>query len=227
MKTKLFVVTLAAIALLLLVGCSTLDPTATLDTSNSSTTSTGNGAGADMAADGSAMATVTARSLRVRSAPNPDAEVVAGIREGEIYKVLTISGDGEWVQLAVPAAPSGNGWVSANFVSVDGLLTGSADTTPILVPTPEPAVVAAEEPIAPPAPAAGMATVVTDGTRLRVRAEPNDDAEIVGYVYNGETYQVLERSVDGLWVKISGSTDAVSDNPNGGWVAAEFLVIGQ
>ncbi|MDQ3248869.1 MAG: SH3 domain-containing protein, partial [Chloroflexota bacterium] len=40
--------------------------------------------------------------------------------------------------------------------------------------------------IAPPAP--GFATVNTGGTRLRVRSEPNADAEIVGYVYAGETY---------------------------------------
>ncbi|MEZ4608871.1 MAG: hypothetical protein R2838_01200 [Caldilineaceae bacterium] len=51
-----------------------------------------------------AMATVATRSLRVRSAPNPDAEVVAGVREGETYPVVDLSSDGEWVLLAVLAA---------------------------------------------------------------------------------------------------------------------------
>jgi uncharacterized protein YgiM (DUF1202 family) len=60
-----------------------------------------------------------------------------------------------------------------------------------------------------------------------VRSQPATDAEIVGYVYNGESYQVLETSADGLWVKIAGDSAANTDNPNGGWVAAEFLVVGQ
>ncbi|MEZ4580244.1 MAG: hypothetical protein R3A10_01090 [Caldilineaceae bacterium] len=42
-----------------------------------------------------AMATVATRSLRVRSSLNPDAEVVAGVREGETYPVVDLSSDGE------------------------------------------------------------------------------------------------------------------------------------
>ena len=38
--------------------------------------------------DGSAMATIATRSLRVRAEPNDVAEVVAGVREGESYKVM-------------------------------------------------------------------------------------------------------------------------------------------
>jgi hypothetical protein len=72
-----------------------------------------------------------------------------------------------------------------------------------------------------------MAVVTTSGARLRVRSEPNADAQIVGYAYNGETYQVLALSPDGLWVQIAGSTEGMGENPNGGWVAAEFLVVGQ
>ncbi|MEZ4580243.1 MAG: SH3 domain-containing protein [Caldilineaceae bacterium] len=71
----------------------------------------------------------------------------------------------------------------------------------------------------------GFAVVVTDGTRLR-GAEPTTDSDIVGYVYAGEVYEVLGTSDDGV-VQIAGSTEAVSDNPDGGWVAAEFLVVGQ
>jgi hypothetical protein len=76
-------------------------------------------------------------------------------------------------------------------------------------------------------PAAGFARVVTDGTRLRVRAAPAAEAEIVGYVYSGEVYAVLESSADGEWKRIAGSTDGTGDNPNGGWVATRFLQLGQ
>jgi uncharacterized protein YgiM (DUF1202 family) len=121
--------------------------------------------------------------------------------------------------LAIARAPGGNGWVSANFVSVNGEISSAAegeaagDTTgdegPAMVEVPE----------------AGMALIFTDGTRLRVRAEPSVDAEIVGYVHNGEIYPVVGLNDDETWVQIEGAAD--SDNPDGGWVAAEFVVIGQ
>ena len=244
-----FVLTLVGVlALAAFAACTPLDPSMTLAPSDAPA-----GPGAEATAPAAeeaaapegtgAMATVATRSLRVRSAPNPDAEVVAGVREGETYPVVDLSSDGEWVLLAVPAAPDGQGWVAANLVSINGTLSGSADA--ILVPTPaaageatpapaEEATVtddaAAEDAAAPievPVPDPGFAVVVTDGTRLRVRAEATTDSDIVGYVYAGEVYEVLGTSDDGVWVQIAGSTEAVSDNPDGGWVAAEFLVVGQ
>lgn len=173
-------------------------------------------------ADTGAMATVSARSLRVRSEPSENGGVVAGIKEGEKYQVVAISADGQWVQLAIESAPGGSGWVSANFVTVEGAIT-DIGTTPVA----SSAAITASAAVTASTPTAGFAVVQTDGTRLRVRSEPTADAEIVGYVYNGESYQVLETSADGLWVKIAGDNAANTDNPNGGWVAAEFLVIGQ
>ena len=72
-----------------------------------------------------------------------------------------------------------------------------------------------------------MAVVKTAGPRLRVRGQPSADAPIVGYAYPGETFQVLGKSEDGKWIQIAGSTAGKGENPNGGWVAAEFLVLGQ
>lgn len=97
-------------------------------------------------ADGSAVATVTARSLRVRAEPSESAEVVTGIREGEQYAVIGRSSDGLWLQLAIPRAPQGAGWVSANFVTVAGSITDAAVTS---APTPAPAeeAVATEAPV--------------------------------------------------------------------------------
>jgi uncharacterized protein YgiM (DUF1202 family) len=242
LKRTFVLMVVALLAMLAFAACAPLETLATLPMSDAPT-----GPGAEATApaeeeaapaDGSgAMATIATRSLRVRSAPNPDAEVVAGVREGETFPVIDLSSDGQWVLLGVPAAPDGQGWVASTLVSINGALSGNADL--ILVPTPMPASDApagdatpapAEEAattIDVPAPAPGFAVVVTDGTRLRVRAEANADSEIVGYVYAGETYEVLGASDDGLWVEIAGSTEDVSDNPDGGWVAAEFLLIGE
>jgi uncharacterized protein YgiM (DUF1202 family) len=185
--------------------------------SSSAGGSTGAAAGID-----SAKATVSAKSLRVRAGPGPDAEVLGGIKEGQVYDVIGLSSDGEWVQLAVPALPGGKGWVSANFVSVKGAITGAAITqaataAAVRLPTPTPR-------LAPqPAAVAGTATVKTEGTRLRVRAKPSASSDIVGYVYNGEVFDVKSKSDDGRWTEIGGRTG--TDNLNGGWVSTEYLVL--
>lgn len=185
------------------------------------TTTTANGA----------MATVATRSLRVRQEPNEASEVVAGIAAGETYRVVGLSADGQWIQLAIENTPTGAGWVSANFVTVEGDITdlavgadpGVAITT--TQATTETAAAPAVTLVATPQP--GFALVKTDGVRLRVRSEPNTEAPIVGYAYDGETYQVVATSGDGVWVQIPPATGDNKDNPDGGWVAAEFLIIGQ
>ena len=75
------------------------------------------------------------------------------------------------------------------------------------------------------APSAGSATVTAEW-RVRIRAEPNTEAPIVGFGYRGETFPVLELSADGAWVKLGGSP-ATPENTAGGWVSAQYLVIGQ
>jgi uncharacterized protein YgiM (DUF1202 family) len=176
--------------------------------------------------ENSAIATVVTRSLRVRTEPLESAEVVAGLNEGEQYPVLGISSDGLWVELAIDGAPGGRGWVTASFVSVEGPITDIAitqapTTTVALSPT---GVITGATVNATPAP--GFALVRTQGARLRVRSQPTTESEIVGYVYNGESYRVIETSADGLWVRIAGASSTPTDNPNGGWVSAEFVIIG-
>ncbi len=145
--------------------------------------------------------------------------MVTGIKQGEQYAVLSLSSDGEWVQLAIPKAPGGKGWVSTNFVTVEGSITDAA-VTEVKPSLPKPTATGAAATAAP-----GTALVKIEAARLRVRAEPNTDAKIAGYVFNGESYPVQETTPDGKWVKIGGR--AGTDNPDGGWVAAEFLVVGQ
>jgi uncharacterized protein YgiM (DUF1202 family) len=232
MKLRAFAANFVAFVLMigLISGCTLPIPAATIPPEGGS----GAAAQAEEAAmtASNAMATVATRSLRVRQNPDETSEVVAGIAAGETYRVVGLSADGQWIQLAIDSAPSGAGWVSANFVTVEGditdlangpdastpatttetVATGNITTTGLtLVPTPQP----------------GFAVVNTDGTRLRVRSEPAADAPIVGYAYDGENYQVIATSGDGLWIQIPPATGDNTDNPTGGWVAAEFLIVGQ
>ena len=75
---------------------------------------------------GPAMATISATSLRVRAVPSDTAEVVAGAKQGETYKVIGISSDGSWIQIEIDRAPDGTGWVSASFVTLEGDITNIA-----------------------------------------------------------------------------------------------------
>ncbi|MBX3013887.1 MAG: SH3 domain-containing protein [Caldilineaceae bacterium] len=227
-----FVVSMSLIALI--SGCTLPLNTATIPQPSASSDTTATTETEAAPAESSATATVATRSLRVRQMPNESSEVVAGIAAGETYRVIGLSDDGQWVQLAIESAPEGNGWVSANFVTVEGEITGlavgSESATTITNTTESTTSVAVEATPAltlVPTPQPGFARVSTEGIRLRVRSEPTADAPIVGYAYDGETYQVIATSGDGLWVQIPPATGSNSDNPEGGWVAAEFLIIGQ
>lgn len=176
----------------------------------------------DLLANGGAMATVSTRSLRVRALPSVNSEVIAGIAEGESYRVLALSEDGLWVQLAIEAALEGAGWVSTNLVSVEGDITnlaGAAEETVSEAVRPSLTLI--------PTPAAGLAVVNTDGSRLRVRSGPSTTNPIIGYIYDGETYEVLETNQDGSWLRIPPTTGNNTENTRGGWVSAEFMVIGE
>ncbi|MCB0047179.1 MAG: SH3 domain-containing protein [Caldilineaceae bacterium] len=231
--SRLVIVTLTLFAMLALAACQPIQaPGGTIAEAPATEAPTEEGMTEALPDDGSAVATIATRSLRVRETPSEDAEVVYGVNEGETYRVVEISEDGVWVRLAIADAPDGGGWVAAHLVTVEGELTGMADDAmtddAMTDDTVADDTVATAEPVeelAPPA--AGFVQILTDGTRLRVRAEPNTDAEIVGYVYNGEEYELLGQSDDGTWVQIAGSDAAETDNPDGGWVATEFVIIGQ
>jgi uncharacterized protein YgiM (DUF1202 family) len=73
-----------------------------------------------------ARATIDADSLRVREGPSDDYELIAGVKAGESYDVLAMTSDGAWIQLAVERAPDGQGWVSTEFVTLEGDITNIA-----------------------------------------------------------------------------------------------------
>ncbi len=308
MKTKqnLFAISVLLIVTLLAGGCirpegatqgattgtttTTMTNTETVSNTATVTTTAPVSSTTAMTETGAAMATVNTASLRVRTEPNATSPQVASAKQGETYKVIGLSSDGQWVELAIDKAPDGKGWVSANFVTVMGSITDvpitqvdaaqnatpsatqmvtetatttettaaptaamtetatttttaamptqavteTATTTATTEATATPAMTAtatttatAAVSVTIPTPGPGMAVINTAGPRLRVRSEPNADAQIVGYAYPGETYEVLGKSDDGLWVHLAGSTAGKGENPNGGWVSANFVLLGQ
>ena len=118
---------------------------------------------AEVPSIGPAQATIATQTLRVRSLPSENAEVVARVREGETYPVTGISSDGAWIQLTVEEAPDGAGWVSAEFVTLAGDITNIAivEVDPATLPTAAPTEEATPEPTAAPA---GSTASTANGT---------------------------------------------------------------
>ncbi len=80
------------------------------------------------------------RELEVRSAPNPEAEAIYTMPNGEVLEMRALSEDGIWVQVLLPNG--GQGWIplSPVFVTVTGDLNAlemvaQPTTTPTFTPT--------------------------------------------------------------------------------------------
>ena len=117
------------------------------------------------------LALVNTRSLRVRSAPTADADIVGGALDGDIFPVAEKSADGAWLRIYFPGV-DGDAWVGGEFVAVS-----AADLNVKY----------------------GNVLVNTGGPRLRVRSTPSTDGEVVGHVYDGELRYAVGVSKDGKW----------------------------
>ena len=60
--------------------------------------------------------------LNVRGGPGTDYEIVAKAVTGVEFNAIGRNEDSSWVQVAIADLPSGYGWVSADFVTVEGAL---------------------------------------------------------------------------------------------------------
>lgn len=98
--------------------------------------------------DGQPRATIviTEGRVNIRSGPTIEYRVLAKARPGEVFTALARNGPADWIQVKLASAPSGFGWISANFValSVDVLdLPISNDVSSAPTPTPTSATQAA------------------------------------------------------------------------------------
>ena len=101
--------------------------------------------------------------------------------------------------------------------------TESAIPTDALTPTPEPTTVepAAREPTEQHE-IFGKATVNTQGARLRVRAEPNTGAAVVGHIGKDTTHDIVEFNENRTWLRILVSDLDIGES---GWVSTIFMTV--
>lgn len=173
------------------------------------------------------MAVISTRSLRVRNEPSDKAKVIGSVRQHERYALLAFSADGKYLQLEIEQMPGGTGWVDTSFVTIQGDVTNiergviAKSDLPTATPRSTPPDTTATPSRDKNTPSDGRnATVTTNGQRLRIHKEPNTTSPISGRVNDGDTVLVVETSQDGKWLKIAAGG---KDNPDGGWVAKEFL----
>lgn len=174
---------------------------------------------------GPAMATISARSLRVRSGPSEEAVVVAGARENETYPVLGISSDGAWVLIEIDRSPTGQGWVAASFVTLEGDITNIASIdvegleferenatpaptqAPVAEATPVPTAEPTEEPVAEatPEPTAEPTEEPVAEATPEPTAEPTEEpvAEATPEPTPEATPEPTEEPVTGGYVRIA------------------------
>jgi len=75
-------------------------------------------------------ATITEDNLRVRAAPNTSGAILDRLSRGATVQVIGRLAANDWLQIIQTQKPDTPGWVSAQFVRVNG----SLDTVPIVQP---------------------------------------------------------------------------------------------
>lgn len=140
--------------------------------------------------------------LNIRTGPGANFPVIGVARNGDEGEIVGRSADGAWWAAAVPAAPDGIGWLSADFV-----VATNAENVPVLevappvvvAPTPAPTPTPAPAPTATPMPVITFtadSTIINQGqcTMLRWSVE---NIQAVWVYPQGERYDRFPRTGQG------------------------------
>ena len=174
-------------------------------------------------------ARITGDGLQVRMGPGTTYEVTTSLAEGDEVDVLGRDEMGDWVKVSLDNGEEG--WVTSEFVDVEGNLKAVPVVTPVpiatpttdLTPTAMPSPTVPSEATVAPTPAPTVTVPIpsrTTGGGLRMRSGPGTNYEVVVLLAEDQEVDVLGRDETGEWLKIS------LDSGEEGWVAAEFVDVG-
>jgi uncharacterized protein YraI len=166
--------------------------------------------------------------LNVRGGPGTDYPILGKLEPGAQVTLLARSADGTWFEIVYPAGSDGRGWLSGEFLQMQGapdqlpVAQAPATSSPTPAPTAPPSVTATPA-VTGTLPISGTvsAVVATGGGALNVRGGPGTDYPILGKLEPGAQVTLLARSADGTWFEIV--YPASSDGR--GWLSGEFLQI--
>jgi CRP-like cAMP-binding protein/uncharacterized protein YraI len=174
-------------------------------------------------------ARITGDGLQVRIGPGTTYEVTTSLAEGDEVDVLGRDEVGDWVKVSLDNGEEG--WVTSEFVDVEGNLKAVPVITPVpiatpttdLTPTAMPSPTVPSGATVAPTPAPTVTVPIpsrTTGGGLRMRSGPGTNYEVVVLLAEDQEVDVLGRDETGEWLKIS------LDSGEEGWVAAEFVDVG-
>lgn len=155
----------------------------------------------------------------VRTSPSLRGLVIDQINAGESVTLLARNADSTWVKMINERKITG--WVSRTLLTIAPNDLRSLPVSNETVPTPLPATVAALPP--PPTPNAtappvtGLTAIVFNGGN--VRAAPNLQAQVLDQVNARETVQLLSKTPDGDWYRITNVRGVT------GWVNRTLLTV--
>lgn len=138
-----------------------------------------------------AIATITAGRLNVRTAPGLSNPIITRVNRGETYPILGRSPDGQWWQIQVGGQ---SGWVSAAYIEVSNVgsvpVTGSVDQPP-------------------PSPVA-----LVESAQLNVRSGPGTQFGVVATIRRDERFPIIGRTADNGWwqIRVNNLTGWVTSN---------------
>jgi len=149
--------------------------------------------------------------INIRSGPGTQYPSYGVVAKGTTGEVIGISGSRQWWVVKVSPAidPSGQGWVSGQYVQVQ-----NADSVPVIPDPPlPPEVVIPVPPIA--LPSAQALDVIY------IRSGPGVNYPAYGLAQKGVTGEVIGVSEDGKWWVVKLPTDKVAAGQ--GWVSADWV----
>ena len=150
-------------------------------------------------------------AINVRSGPGTQYPSFGVAAKGATAELIGVSETGDWwvVKIPVEVDPLGQGWVSGEFVEVEG-----GENMPIFPTPPEPP----EGEL--PSPPEGTPTATALDV-INVRSGPGLEYTVHFVAAKGATGEVIGVSEDGGWWVIKLPTDVVSEGM--GWVSADWV----
>ena len=150
-------------------------------------------------------------AVNIRTGPGTNYPSYGVVPAGSTGEIIGKSQDGQWwvVKISVSLSPSGQGWVSAQYI----LATGAENVPVINAPPPPPPVE-----VPPPASNAPSATALDS---VYVRSGPGTNYPAYGVAPKGATGEVVGVSQDGKWWAVKLPTTVASVGY--GWVSVDWV----
>jgi uncharacterized protein YraI len=151
----------------------------------------------------------TIEAANIRSGPGTQYPAYGIAPKGAKGEVIGVSQNGRWwvVRLPTTLAGSGQGWVSADWVT-----TQNTGGVPVIPPPRE------EPPVRPSPPPAGVPTA-TALDSIHVRSGPGTQFASFGIAPPGASAEIIGQSADGIWWAIRLETVAAGQ----AWVSTRFV----